>query len=307
MATAGQLASTPLRVPPALLAPACVESLLWSAAQEWALALLLWAAILLTPLWSYPLWALLLAGRYHAMGVILHDACHNAPRDRGLRWTLLELLGGYPLGTSIDAMRHHHLRHHRNVNMAGDPYFRAVEGRPLLSVLFGLAFGGLPLFWLARSPLGVAAYHLPRLRNLYGWFLLDTSGDRAHDRELILCARRDHGLFLSLLLLGFASWQAPSILALCYWVPLVLTGWAIGIRFLAEHRYVRAGNREPETLMSHTRNHCTRAPLSWVLAPRNGGYHLVHHLHPRAAYHRLPLLHRWYAEHHPGYAGSAGS
>jgi fatty acid desaturase len=44
-----------------------------------------------------------------------------------------------------------------------------------------------------------------------------------------------------------------------------------------------------------------------VLAPRNGGYHLVHHLHPRAAYHRLPLLHRWYAEHHPGYAGSAGS
>jgi fatty acid desaturase len=241
------------------------------------------------------------------MGVILHDACHNAPRDRGLRWTLLELLGGYPLGTSIDAMRHHHLRHHRNVNMAGDPYFRAVEGRPLLSVLFGLAFGGLPLFWLARSPLGVAAYHLPRLRNLYGWFLLDTSGDRAHDRELILCARRDHGLFLSLLLLGFASWQAPSILALCYWVPLVLTGWAIGIRFLAEHRYVRAGNREPETLMSHTRNHCTRAPLSWVLAPRNGGYHLVHHLHPCAAYHRLPLLHRWYAEHHPGYAGSAGS
>src|SRR5690349_11459965 len=63
-------------VPAELLGKASVANLLRLAAEEWAVLAAPWAAMAYGPRWLYPVLALLVAGRLHAFGVILHDAAH---------------------------------------------------------------------------------------------------------------------------------------------------------------------------------------------------------------------------------------
>src|ERR1700751_3194132 len=114
-------------VPAELLAGARVSTLIRYALGDWLMIALVWLAAPHAPYILYPLWVDLLAGRIHALGVVLHEAVHLQTR-KTVALRLLEIWAGYPVGSTIDAMRYHHLRHHRENGLVHDPYFKTWIG-----------------------------------------------------------------------------------------------------------------------------------------------------------------------------------
>jgi fatty acid desaturase len=288
-------------VPRELLVPASRSGLLRMAVEEWLMLGAIWTAMAHAPWWLYPVLALLAAGRFHALGILMHDCSHMPLRGKDLRIRLLELLCAYPVATTLDAMRYHHVRHHRDSGMASDPYFKPdIEGRPwryALNVLRGLVL--IP-FWMVRVPVGLLAAIAPGARNVYGrvW-LQDRSGqDLGRSRELVQCARAELGQALAQALLVALALAWPRAIVWGYLVPVTITGLLSAWRLLQEHNYVCARDRRIETILATTNDHHIGWWDALVLAPRNIGYHVVHHLHPQVGLEALPALRRWYLEHH---------
>jgi fatty acid desaturase len=288
-------------VPAELLEPPTSGRLVRMAAEEWALMLALWAALAVSPWWIDLVWMALLAGRFHALGVVLHDAVHMPLPRKTARVRLVEILCGYPIATTLEAMRYHHLRHHRDSGMVTDPYYKAgVQDRWwwTLNVLRGLL---LVPFWSARAYVGVIALAVPALRNVYAHvFLQDrTPLDLRGSAEVEDCARADRGQVAFQAAVIGAALFFPHAVLYGYVVPVSLAGVLAARRLLIEHRYTPVSDRRPETILRTTNdNH-----LGWlgavVLAPRHIGYHVVHHVHPRVGLHALPRLRAWYVDRYP--------
>ena len=288
-------------VPRELLVRATIPRLLRMTAEEWSLILLLWAVLAVAPGWVYPVLLLPLAGRFHALGVLLHDATHLPLRRKTMGVRVVETLCGYPIATTLNAMRYHHLRHHRDSGMDTDPYYKTGAQGPLwwlLNTLRGLA---LVPFWTLRALVGPVAYLVPAWRTAYARvFLQDrTRADLRRSREVIDCARADCGqlAFQSVLAALAIAWPGPFLWG--YVVPVSVAGLLAARRVLLEHTYEQVADRRMETILAVTNdNH-----LGWLgalgLAPRNIGYHVVHHLHPQVALTALPRLRAWYREAHP--------
>lgn len=286
-----------LRAPRALLRPPTIPGLLRQSAVDLAVIAVCWALMATLPTWTWPAWILVIAGRLHAAGVILHDLVHLPLRGKTWGVRLVELLAGYPIATTLDAMRYHHLRHHRDSGMPQDPYFKpTVHGRPWMFALIWLRHLTLVPFWTVRAPIGLLASVLPPLRNVYGrvW-LQDRSGaDLTHHPEVIAAGREELGQLLFTLGWITAFALAPRAVGFGYVLPAVLAGLLGGYRVLVEHVYVPAADRRLETILATTVDH-DLGPLGRLfLAPRNIGYHIVHHLHPSVALEHLPALRRWY-------------
>lgn len=309
-APADRTAQNPRKqVPRALIERATPARLIRYALTDWLVVAALWLAMSRSPPELYPLWALLVAGRLHSLGVILHDAIHLPLRSGAWGLRGVELLAGFPLASTLAAMRYHHLRHHRDNGMATDPYFKpGVEERPLLWWLIWLRHLLLLPHWTVRGPFGLLAWLVPGLRTPYARvFLQDRSGrNLERDPEVLACARAELGQVLfqtSVVVLGIL---APSEVLYGYVIPAVIAGLLAGRRVLMEHRYVPAPDRRLETILRTTRDHGLGFFGALLLAPRNVGCHVVHHLHPQAGLHRLPMLRSWYLEHVPEYRALAG-
>jgi fatty acid desaturase len=288
-------------VPKELLTTARTSRLIRYALGDWSIIAAIWLTAAHAPMALYPVWVLLLAGRIHALGVVLHDAVH-LPGRKTAAMRSLEILAGYPIGSTIDAMRYHHLRHHRENGLPDDPYFKRWigESRPRLWLMSLRYFLLLPL-WVLRGAYGSLAAYAPALRNSYGrLFLQDRSGhDLTNSREVILCAGEDRWqLLFHVCALGIAGvhWHWFVVY---YIVPAILGGYLAGYRLLVEHTQEPNHDRSFETTIRSTRDH-DLGLMGWLLfAPHNVGYHRVHHLHPQAALENLPKLRNWYATHYP--------
>jgi fatty acid desaturase len=292
-------------VPADLLQPATAAGLLRMAFEEWAVILACWAILLLVPrpalVWIYPVVAVILAGRFHALGVVLHDAAHMPPRRRSVATSFVEMLCGFPLATTIAAMRYHHLRHHRDSSMETDPYLKQGARTPawwLVQVMRGAVL--LP-FWTVRAVVGALSLAIPDLRRPYARvFLQDREEhDFVHSDELQACARAELGqlAFQSIVLVAALVWPVPILLG--YVIPATITGLLAAYRLLNEHTNDLVNDRRIETIVATTRdNH-----LGWLgrflLAPRNVGYHVVHHIHPHVGLEHLPRLREWYGRTYP--------
>lgn len=289
-------------VPAHLLGRPTVARLLRFALEEWLMLGALWSLMYLGPQWSYPVLALLVAGRLHALGVILHDVAHMPLRSKGLAVRALEVLAGYPIATTIDAMRYHHLRHHRDNGMATDPYFKAgAEER--LGLRFLLWIRGIVLlpFWTIRTLVGLLATIFPAIRPGYGQiFLQDRSGENLRDsKEVLRCAQEDIGQLVFQLGVIALLIQFPVAVFYGYVIPVIITGLLSSNRVLAEHIYHPATDRRTETQFIITRDHNLGLIGRLFLAPRNIGFHIVHHLHPQVALEHLPALRTWYIQRYP--------
>lgn len=298
-------------VPRELLRPATRAGLLRMALEEWAMLLLLWAAMgalawtLRSP-WLFacaylPL-ALLVAGRFHALGILMHDCAHMPMRSKDVAVRVLEILCAYPIATTMNAMRYHHLRHHRDSGMKSDPYMKPdLRGRPFLYAAFVVRGLVLVPFWTLRVPVGLLASLVPGLRNLYGrvW-LQDRSGeDLTGSREVLDCGQAELGQGLFQLALLALALVFPRPVLLGYAIPVVITGLVAAWRLLVEHNYEPAHDRRIETILATTNDHHLRLVDKLFLAPRNIGHHVVHHIHPQVGLDALPALRAWYVEHHP--------
>ncbi|MCB9759806.1 MAG: fatty acid desaturase [Alphaproteobacteria bacterium] len=291
------------RPPRDLLVAADADTQLRNAVVEWAWILVFWAGMALTPGWLWPLWALAVASRIHALGVILHEVCHMPLRHKGPKVRLLELLAGYPLASTLEAMRYHHLRHHRDSCMATDPYAKPdLRGRPGLLFLYWLRTLLILPAWVVRGFVGSVARFVPPLRAPYARALLqDRSGrrDLADDVEVIAAARAEipqacvHAGVIALAVV------APGPVVLGYVLPGLVASLLCGWRLLQEHSYQRVDDRRLESILTSTRDHNTDLPGRLLFAPRNIGYHVVHHLHPQVAKEALPALASWYKATYP--------
>jgi len=297
--------ATPIKrgdAPRALLVKPTVGGLLRDSLMDWLGIGLCWTAMALTPWWTYPLWAVLVAGRIHSLGVVLHDAAHMPLRGKSAAVRLLELLAGYPLALTVNAMRYHHIRHHRDSGMETDPYFKSgLEGRPWLWMLQWLRGLLLMPFWTVRAPFGLLAVVIPALRVPYGRaFLQDKSGDDMRtSAEVLACAKAELGQFVvqSAVIAALVVWTDPVLYA--YVIPAAMSGLLASFRLLNEHAYVPTTDRRPETILATTQDHNLGVLGSVALAPRNIGYHVVHHLHPQVSWRVLPQLRAWYRAQHP--------
>lgn len=287
--------------PAELLGRQSVRGLLWLTAQEWAMLAVLWLAMGYAPHALYPVLALLVAGRLHALGVIVHDAVHMPLRVKTLAVRVLEATAGYPVATTLDAMRYHHLRHHRDNGMPTDPYFKAgLHGNRMRWVLMWLRGILLIPFWNIRPLFGVLAFYIPSLRNAYGrLFLQDRSGrDLRDSAEVARCAREELGQLVFLFAV-IALWIRFPVVLYGFVIPLVATGLLASKRLLAEHNYLPAADRRVETIFATTCDHGLGILGAVLLAPRNVGCHVVHHIHPQVALQLLPRLRSYYLQRYP--------
>ncbi len=283
-------------IPHELLRSAQPGRLILYALADWTVIVALWLAAWRTPVWLYPLWLALLAGRFHALGVVLHDAVHIPQRGKSGPLRIVEALAGYPVGSTLEAMRYHHLRHHRDLGLSGDPYLKPWVGRsPVRHWLLSFRYFLLTPLWVARGLYGAIAFHVPALRNGYGrYFLQDRSGgDLTNHAEVIVCAREEHWQLLFFACVGALAAIWPRWLLAFYIAPLVLAGYLAGQRLLYEHVQEPSHDRGPEGIERATRNHHLGLVGRLLLTPHNVGYHVAHHLHPQAALENLPGLEKW--------------
>jgi fatty acid desaturase len=288
-------------VPRELLAPATTAGLLRMTFEEWMMILVLWSAMIAMPSWTYVVLALLLAGRLHALGVVLHDATHLPLRRKTFGIRVIEVFCGYPIATTLNAMRYHHLRHHRDSGMPTDPYYKAGSQTAAwfaLNVLRGLA---LVPFWTARAFVGALASIAPPLRNVYAHLFLQdrTAADLRRSPEVIECARAEWGQVLCQCLIAALAIERPAAVLWGYVVPVSLAGLLAARRVLIEHNYERVADRDIATIMRTTNDNHLGVLGALGLAPRNIGFHIVHHIHPQVRLGALPRLRDWYRRTHP--------
>lgn len=288
-----------------LLLPATLGGLLRMAIEEWLVIGTCWVALAYAPdnvrPWLYPVFCLVIAGRLHALGVLLHDAAHLPLRRKTTLVYAIEILCGYPVASTVDAMRYHHLRHHRDSGMETDPYFKTGPQTPLWW-LVNVGRGALLLpGWTLRAIVGALSLVAPGLRTAYARiFLQDRSDeDLTSSREVLQCARAELGqlVFQAALVVAALRWPAPVLYG--YLIPATITGLLSARRLLLEHTYEHARDRRIETILATTRDNHVDWLGQLLLAPRNVGCHVVHHIHPQAGLEQLPRLREWYRERHP--------
>ena len=196
---------------------------------------------------------------------MLHDAVHIPLRGKSGALRVVELLAGYPVGSTLEAMRYHHLRHHRDVGLPSDPYLKPWVGRSAARHwLMSFRYFLLTPLWVMRGLYGAVAFHVPRLRNSYGrWFLQDRSGDDLiHHAEVISCAQEEHWQLLFYAGVGVLAALWPRWILAFFIAPLVLAGYLAGHRLLYEHVQEPNWDRSLEaTETFHAQ------PSSWITRP----------------------------------------
>lgn len=291
----------PLRapVPVELLTRATLPGLYRLAAAQWAWMGLCWAGMALVPE-AAPVLALLVAGRLHALGVILHDAIHLPWRHKGPGLRVLELLCGLPVATTLEAMRYHHLRHHRDAGLPSDPY-RRPPASPWRQLAVWLRVCPILPFWVLRGPFGLLAWPLPPLRTRYArLFLQERSGrNLSQDAEVLACARAEAAQVLFHLGVLAAALRWPTAVGLGYGLPFLMASGLCAWRLLAEHTSESVQGRTLRDVLACTSDHGLGLVGRLLTAPLHVGCHVVHHLHPQVSLHHLPRLRDWYLVRYP--------
>jgi fatty acid desaturase len=268
-----------------LLQPAALSRLLAWALLDVLLIVACWGLCALGPGWLFWLVAPVIGSRVHALAVLLHEVCHGPPTV-GVSARLIEVLGGWTVGTTLEAMRAHHLRHHARTNGASDPYFipRKRFGQ---AGLFVVLLGLVP-FWVFRSLVGSASLLVPALRTPYAWLLVFGEDDEASQREVDRARTREPLVVLFWLGLAAATAFWPSWWLRQWWLPL---GWLAlfnAVRFVAEHSTLEVEARtDPRATHDHTGQ-----LVGFFVFPHHIGHHRAHHLFPSASWEALPALTR---------------
>lgn len=229
--------------------------------------------------------------RLQALGAILHDACHSRIRSRG--WPLVEAVAGWPIGSTIAAMRYHHLRHHRHSGTTLDPYRNKWIARgPVWRCTLILRGALLPLWWTLRAVVAPVAWHWPQFRVFYARaFLQDRSDDDlAGSTEVSDCLIADVWQLGAQLVLFTGAFLLELPIIEFYLIPWILAGIINARRVIYEHSFEPVSNSRRATVYAATNDHECGIVLSWLLYPHNLGFHRAHHLYPTASFEHLPRL-----------------
>ncbi len=220
-------------------------------------------------IWAYFLCITVIAGRQHALLVLMHEGAHfRLHKNATVNDFMSDFFAAFPLLADTAGYRVHHQAHHRHLNSDNDPDWtrkikqpawqfpkpKAVLYRDLL-----INFARCPLEWA-----NLAFYFSFRSR----WKL-----------KLMYMAG------ISALLTAVDGWGVY----LMYWlVPLFfIFPWIQRIRSMAEHFGL---GREHE--LAASRNVLAPWYEAFFFGPHNVSYHLTHHLFPAVPFYRLARLSR---------------
>lgn len=236
---------------------------------------------------------IVVASRLHALGAILHDACHRRRRPGSRLWWLLEVLAGWPITSTIEAMRYHHLRHHAASGTPKDPYYSTVHARTAWR-RYALTLRGavLPFWWTLRAVIAPIALLLPSLRTFYGRaFLQDRSGcDLRNNAAVVACARADIAQLAGQVVVLGAAVAAGLPVLTYYLLPLILAGILNARRVVYEHSWITSERQSRRQAWETTVDHDLGLIGNAVFYPHNIGLHRIHHLYPTVSFPHLRTL-----------------
>ena len=251
----------------------------WRTTMALALDWLVIAAAITTSVlsessWVYALALLVIAGRMHALAVLIHDFAHYRwIKNKVVSEWVGDLFLAWPLMTTVDGYRQNHLAHHRHTNTESDPDFRDRLGVPAFT---------FPKSWhqLAMIFVGYA---------LVFRSILDIMGFLRRFEARPSSGYTSARIGFYIVVIAF-FWAIDAVQGLFwYWMlPFLTLFFAIMyVRSVAEH----FGSMDYGHELTGTR---TVIPHMWekaIFAPHNVNYHLDHHLYPSVPYYNLPQLH----------------
>lgn len=292
-------------VPSELLVKPKLSLIFWHAIFDWIIIVSCWYLLtVLNPIFSVIL-IMIIAGRFHALGVLIHDLCHMNLKKKSFLFRIIEILTGYIIGTSANAMAYHHIRHHKNTLLENDPYYQINKKCSGLSRFFltfkkGLFF--VP-FWIARSLLAPFAIIFPKLRVPYGKIFLQevTDENLEESSEILACLKEDIPIAIFHITLFILSFYFEFIKIGIYLVYPIAGVFCI-YRLLIEHEYDIVEDRSVYSMIESTFDHHTSFFEKIFIGPHNIGYHCMHHIHPSVSFQALPKLKEWYKENSTQYA-----
>lgn len=236
---------------------------------------------------------IVVASRLHALGAILHDACHRRRRPSSRMWWLVEILAGWPIASTIEAMRYHHLRHHAASGTPMDPYHGTVHARTAWRrYVLTLRGAVLPFWWTLRAIIAPIALLIPSFRTSYGRaFLQDQSGcDLRNNAAIVACARADIAQLAGQAAVLGAAFAAGLPVLTYYLVPLVLAGILNARRVVYEHSWLSSERWSRRQTWETTVDHDLGLIGNAIFYPHNIGLHRIHHLYPTVSFTHLRKL-----------------
>ena len=286
-----------IEFPSHLLKKANLNKLIFLSLLEWFYIFSLTYIALKTNYLLYPLWALLLAGRYHALGVIMHEHAHLNLRDKPVKMRFLELVSSYVLGSSVNAISYHHLRHHKFTGLKNDPYIKLVKLPKNLKTIFIIFFHGTLFFpfIVLKSFMSLFAFKIKRVRVFYGkFFLLEKDlVDFKNSPEIVSCIKEDMPVGVLQVLIAVISYLYFPEIIYFYYLPITVTGILSTYRLISEHHY-DFKEVDQDQMMSNTFDHHVSLFDQLFIAPLDVGFHYIHHLHPSAPFYNLRKIQSWY-------------
>lgn len=237
-----------------------------------------WGIILLTVvgctcLDSLPVYlagALVIAGRQHALAVLLHDAAHRRllPHRQLNDW-IASLILAMPLFVSLRLYRLYHLRHHRHLNSSLDPDLikpEQIGGRGFWARYFLRSVVGLGLVSMFRNAASysiLSALRVPR------------------GRVEVVTIFSFYGAVAAVL----ATMPTIAFKFLTFWIaPLVLLlPGILRFRAAAEHSVLALGKQ--------TRTTYSPVWEAFLFSPLNVNFHYEHHLYPAIPWYSLRKAH----------------
>lgn len=219
---------------------------------------------------------MLIGGRMHGFGVLMHEAAHyRMVRNRFAGDWISDIFAAWPIMVTTDGYRRNHLAHHRFANTDDDPDWVSKIGDPAFTFPQKLR----------RLALRIAGYLLAvnSVRDIASIFPRLAKCGRSTLRYKLLRASY-YGAWAALFtVLGI--WKG----FLLYWAVPFLTMLFMfqHIRSVAEH-FARMDYSHELTSTRTVRPYFWER---WFFAPHNINYHLEHHLYPGVPFYNLPKLH----------------
>ena len=255
------------------LAHGALEWLLIAAAISAAIAVWRWNPV--AGAVTYVAAVIWIGARQHALAILMHEAAHyRLLPNRTLNDFFGELLLGWPLLISMRAYRWLHFAHHRAPNTNEDPDWM-------------LRLNTDWTFPKTRAEL---------LRILLRDFLALNLRDQLEYFGRYVYARGRSKTWLDYTAALFFGGLVFVIARYSLWLPFLLfwvvpmMTWlkvALRLRTIAEHYGI-----EYDHTLRQTRTTYPNLIERLLIAPKNIGYHLDHHLYPSVPFYNLPALHR---------------
>lgn len=259
--------------------------------NQWIIAIAAASVAIWSGHWAvYLLAMMIIATRQHALGILVHDACHYRLFPNKIANDMItDILVGFHLGMSTSLYRKWHYPHHRYVNTDKDPEVMGEKGSPDIWKWPNTKMHMLKMF--LKDALGFNIPHTTAILGLWSpWSRLhlpskDAGGIPVREKvALIIFAVTGIGalVYFGLVVDYLLLWILPS---------LTFFNIIFKFRSFAEHKVVK-----DEHELNNTRTVTSNWLERFFISPCNVNYHLEHHLFPSVPFYNLPKLHRFLME-----------